>query len=71
MTNEILGALKLSGGNEVKINYESLKNFMGFEDIFYDDYLMPTLTEHNLEHRFSGEYIILKQKTESDINGND
>lgn len=62
MKNELLGALKLSEGKEVKINYEELKNKMGFEDIFYEDYLTPALNELEIEHRFSDKYIIIKKK---------
>lgn len=62
MRKELLGAINLNKGKEVKINYESLKNHMRYEDIFYEVYLMPILEELNLEHRFQGEFIIIKKK---------
>lgn len=60
MKNELIGALKLNKDKEVRINYEELKNHLGFEDIFYDDYLVPMLKEVGATHRFSDKYIILK-----------
>lgn len=67
MTDRLLEALKLNKGREIKVNYERFKNEYGFEDIFYDKFLVPDLEENNLEHRFNGEFIILKYK--GDENG--
>lgn len=62
MKNELLGALKLNEGKEVKINYEDLKNKVGYEDIFYETILKPSLDELGIVHRFAGEYIIISKK---------
>ncbi|MGL5711625.1 MAG: hypothetical protein ACRCX2_01280 [Paraclostridium sp.] len=62
MSKELLDRLKLSSDKEIKIEYENLKNFLNYEDIFYEDYLVPMLEEVNATHRFSGKYIILKFK---------
>ena len=65
MKNEIMGAMNVNKNKEIKISYEVLKNRMKYEDIFYEVYLIPMLNDMGLEHRFQGEYIILKKK-ESD-----
>ena len=48
-----------SKGKEIKINYEQLKIHMGYEDLFFNNYLMPFLQEKGFTHRFSGTDIIL------------
>lgn len=62
MKKALTSAMNFSQGKEVKINYEELKNYMGYEDIFYEMYLMPALKDLGLEHRFSGAHIIVKKK---------
>jgi hypothetical protein len=60
MKKQITDILNMHGSKEVKINYEDFKNKVGFEDIFYEDYLQPMLEEIGATHRFSGQHIILK-----------
>lgn len=60
MKNELVGSLKLNKEKEVKINYEDLKNYLNYEDTFYDEHLVPLLEEVGATHRFEGKYIILK-----------
>lgn len=55
---KILGALAMN--NKIKINYETLKNYLNYEDIFYETVLMPFLEENHIKHHFSGKYIILE-----------
>lgn len=65
MKQALSGAINVCGNKEFKIKYEDLKNYIGYEDIFYEMYLIPTLKDLNLEHRFEKEFIILKKKKES------
>ncbi|MGL5803168.1 MAG: hypothetical protein ACRCX7_11340 [Cetobacterium sp.] len=60
MKNDLIGALKLNKNSEIKIDYEGLKNYLNYEDIFYDEHLIPLLEEVGATHRFEGKYIILK-----------
>lgn len=53
-------AMAMNKGKPIKINYEELKNCMGYENIFYEEYLMPMLKELGLKHRFDGPYIIVE-----------
>ncbi|MGL5715402.1 MAG: hypothetical protein ACRCX2_20455 [Paraclostridium sp.] len=58
--NELVGSLKLNKNKEIKIVYEELKNSLNYEDIFYDEHLVPLLEEVGATHRFDGKHIILK-----------
>ncbi|MGL5713805.1 MAG: hypothetical protein ACRCX2_12355 [Paraclostridium sp.] len=62
MNKELSDIIKLNKGKEVKISYEELKNYLNYEDIFYDEHLVPLLEEVGATHRFDGRHIILKFK---------
>ena len=55
---KILGALAMN--KKIKINYETLKNYLNYEDVFYETVLMPFLQDNSIKHHFSGKYIILE-----------
>lgn len=61
---QIQNVLNGSKGNKIAINYEELKNYMGYEDIFYEDYLVPFLEKNGFTHEFRGSNIILSKKKE-------
>lgn len=48
--------------DNVKINYEELKNFLNYEDIFFNTILKPMANQHNLDISFSGEFVIFKRR---------
>lgn len=55
--NAILSQIK-----ESKMNYEDLKNYLNYEDIFFNTILKPTADKYNLEISFNGKYIIFKKR---------
>lgn len=59
---KIINAINLN--KRIKVEYETLKNMVGYEDIFYENYLIPFLEVNNLEHEFCGKYILLRKKGE-------
>lgn len=48
--------------NSIKINYEDLKNHLGYEDYFYDNVIKPAAKENNFDVSFSGKFIIFKKR---------
>ncbi|MGL6023337.1 MAG: hypothetical protein ACRC0F_01860, partial [Cetobacterium sp.] len=62
MNRAVTAALNFSEGRPVKINYEDLKRYMNYEDIFMDDYLLPVLENSRLDYEFKGEFIVLKRR---------
>ena len=44
------------------MNYEDLKNYLNYEDIFFNTILKPTADKYNLEISFNGKYIIFKKR---------
>lgn len=59
---KIINAINLN--KRIKVEYETLKNMVGYEDIFYENHLIPFLEANNLEHEFCGKYILLRKKGE-------
>ncbi|MEG0151612.1 MAG: hypothetical protein RR744_00335 [Cellulosilyticaceae bacterium] len=51
-------------GGKFKMVYEELKNRVGYEDIFYENYLKPECDRLNLEIKFEGKHIIFVPKGE-------
>ena len=52
----------LSQTDKIKMNYEELKNYLHYEDIFYDNIIKPIANKNDLNISFSGKYIIFKKK---------
>lgn len=63
MNLDVINASKNGArGNKFKMVYEELKNKVGYEDIFYSNYLEPECNRLGLEISFDGKYIIFTPK---------
>lgn len=58
----------LSQTNSIKFNYEELKNYLHYEDIFYDMIIKKVANKNNMDISFSGEYIIFKRRVDNASN---
>lgn len=54
--------LILSQTNKIKFNYEQLKNYLDYEDVFYDNVIKPVAKSNNMNIRFKDKYIIFEKK---------
>ena len=52
----------LSQTDKTKINYEELKNYLHYEDIFYDNIIKAVANKNNMKVSFSGKFIIFKRR---------
>lgn len=43
------------------MNYEELKNYLKYEDIFYEHILIPVAKENGVTISFSGDKVIFKK----------
>lgn len=64
MDKKLKKIVMLNPGKAVKINYETLKKHLSYEDYFYENVLMPVAKDAGLVVSFSGEFVILKPKEE-------
>lgn len=58
----------LSQTDKIKMNYEELKNYLHYEDIFFDNIIKPIANKNDLSISFSGKYIIFKKKVHKEEN---
>lgn len=54
--------LILSQTNKITFNYEKLKNYLDYEDVFYDNVIKPVAESNNMNIRFKDKYIIFEKK---------
>ena len=52
----------LSQTDKIKMNYEELKNYLHYEDIFFENIIKEVASKNNMNISFSDKYIIFKKR---------
>jgi len=60
--SKLLGAININKGKSFKMNYEELKNALGYEDYFYNNVITPIAKEYQFDISFDDKFIIFKKK---------
>lgn len=60
--NKLLGAMNVNKGKSFKMNYEDLKNALGYEDYFYNNVIEPTAKEYDFDISFDDIFVVFKKK---------
>lgn len=45
-----------------KVDYEELKKYLKYEDVFFSTTIAPVLKKENIDCSFEGKYIIFRRK---------
>lgn len=52
----------LSQTDKIKMNYEELKNYLHYEDIFFENIIKEVASKNNMNISFSDKCIIFKKR---------
>ncbi len=64
MKEKFSAILNVNRGRGFKVNYENLKNYLEYEDFFYENVVQPMCRKAGYEISFDKEFLVLKPKEE-------